>query len=64
MNKQLLQEVARLQEIMGIPNRTNQLLTEGQLITESTWVRGIFGGAKALFGLAGLTAEAVYKVGS
>ena len=61
MNKQLLQEVARLQEIMGIPNRTNQLLTEGQLIKEQL-IKNVLGGAKALTALEKLNAEAVFQI--
>ena len=61
MNKQLLQEVARLREIMGVPKRTTQIITERQLLTE-TWRSKLFGGSAKLLGLVSYTMKDVIKI--
>ena len=61
MNKQLLQEVARLQTIMGVPNRTTQIITERQLLTEG-WRDDLLGGAAKLAGFAGHSMKDVVKL--
>jgi len=61
MNKQLLQEVVRLREIMGVPSRPTQLITERQLLTEQ-WRSKLFGGTAKLLGLTKHTMKDVVKL--